>query len=86
MANVSDNAPGAQAIDQLEDLRDRPGLLKQIGTFARKQPLGFAGLLVVILFIVLAVFAPDASAEEVERLSTTGLPVVSDAAPSDIDR
>ncbi|MGI9480297.1 MAG: ABC transporter permease [Hyphomicrobiaceae bacterium] len=58
MANVSDNAPGAQAIDQLEDLRDRPGLLKQISTFARKQPLGFAGLLVVILFIVLAVFAP----------------------------
>lgn len=35
---------------------------------------------------VLAVFAPDASAEEVERLSTTGLPVVSDAATSDIDR
>lgn len=58
MANVSDNAAGTEAINQLEDLRDRPGLWKQITTFARKQPLGFTGLLVVILFVILAVFAP----------------------------
>ncbi|MBU2533256.1 MAG: ABC transporter permease [Alphaproteobacteria bacterium] len=45
-------------IDQLEDLRDRPGLFKQFRTFARKQPLGLAGGLVVLLFIVLAVLAP----------------------------
>lgn len=53
---VSDNAP--ESIDQLEDLRDRPGLWKQITTFARKQPLGFAGMMVVLLFVILAVFAP----------------------------
>ena len=58
MASVSENAAADQTIDQLEDLRDRPGLWKQITTFARKQPLGFAGMLVVVLFVILAVFAP----------------------------
>ncbi len=57
MASVSENA-ATQTVDQLEDLRDRPSLWKQTTTFARKQPLGFAGLLVVIVFIILAVFAP----------------------------
>lgn len=52
MANVS------EPINQLEDLRDRPSIFKQFSTFARKQPLGFAGMLVVVLFIVLAIFAP----------------------------
>jgi len=46
------------AIDQLEDLRDRPSLLKRLRTFARKQPLGTAGAMVVLLYIVLAIFAP----------------------------
>ena len=59
MVTVSDNnTGGAQAVDQLEDLRDRPGFFKQLGTFARKQPLGFAGGLVVVVFIILALFAP----------------------------
>lgn len=58
MANVSENLADAKAIDQLEDLRDRPSLWKQLTTFARKQPLGFAGMLVVLLFIILAIFAP----------------------------
>lgn len=57
MASVSENA-ATQTVDQLEDLRDRPSLWKQTTTFARKQPLGFAGMLVVIVFIILAVFAP----------------------------
>ena len=58
MASVSENAAANQTIDQLEDLRDRPSLWKQLSTFARKQPLGFAGMLVVVVFIILAVFAP----------------------------
>ena len=58
MVTVSENLTDAKTIDQLEDLRDRPGLWKQISTFARKQPLGFAGLVVVLVFIILAVFAP----------------------------
>lgn len=58
MASVSENAAANQTIDQLEDLRDRPGLWKQLTTFARKQPLGFAGMLVVVLFVILAIFAP----------------------------
>lgn len=64
---VSDNAP--DTIDQLEDLRDRPGLWKQITTFARKQPLGFAGMMVVLLFVVLAVFAPFLSPFDPEASS-----------------
>lgn len=58
MATVSESVADVKAIDQLEDLRDRPSLWKQITTFARKQPLGFAGLLVVLVFIILAMFAP----------------------------
>ena len=56
MASVSENA-ATQTVDQLDDLRDRPSLWKQTTTFARKQPLGFAGLLVVIVFVFFAVFA-----------------------------
>ena len=44
--------------DQLEDLRDRVSLLRQFNGFVRKQPLGTAGGLVVILYILMAVFAP----------------------------
>ena len=44
--------------DQLEDLRDRPGLVRQFVDFARKQPLGTAGGLVVLAYILMAIFAP----------------------------
>lgn len=58
MVTVSESVAEAKTIDQLEDLRDRPGMLKQLWTFARKQPLGFAGGMVVLVFIALALFAP----------------------------
>lgn len=45
-------------IDQLEDLRDRSGWFKQFLRFLRKQPLGSAGLLIVIAMILIAIFAP----------------------------
>ena len=45
-------------IDQLEDLRDRSGWFKQFMRFLRKQPLGSAGLLIVLIMIVVAIFAP----------------------------
>ncbi|MFQ5567581.1 MAG: ABC transporter permease, partial [Paracoccaceae bacterium] len=44
--------------DQLEDLRERPSLFRQFMDFVRKQPLGTAGGVVVILYILMAVFAP----------------------------
>ena len=44
--------------DQLEELRDRVSLLQQFKDFARKQPLGTAGAVVVIFYIVMAIFAP----------------------------
>ncbi len=44
--------------DQLEELRDRPSLFKQFTGFVRKQPLGTAGGVVVILYILRAIFAP----------------------------
>ncbi len=44
--------------DQLEELRDRPSLFKQFTGFVRKQPLGTAGGVVVILYILMAIFAP----------------------------
>ena len=44
--------------DQLEELRDRPSLFKQFTGFVRKQPLGTAGAVVVILYILMAIFAP----------------------------
>jgi peptide/nickel transport system permease protein len=46
-------------VDQLEDLRDRPSLLKRLKVFARKQPLGTGGAVVVILYILAAIFAPE---------------------------
>ena len=46
------------AADHLEDLRDRPSLAKRLRRFARKQPLGTAGAVVVIAYIFLAIFAP----------------------------
>jgi len=45
-------------VDQLEDLRDRPSLAKQLKVFARKQPLGTGGAVVVMLYILAAIFAP----------------------------
>ncbi len=44
--------------DQLEELRDRPGPIRQFTDFARKQPLGTAGGVVVVLYILMAIFAP----------------------------
>ncbi len=44
--------------DQLEDLRDRVSLFRQFTGFVRKQPLGTGGGVVVILYILMAVFAP----------------------------
>lgn len=58
MVTVSESIADAKTIEQLEELRDRPSFWKQIKNFARKQPLGFAGLLVVLIFIFMAVFAP----------------------------
>ncbi len=46
------------SVDQLEELRDRPSLGKRIQVFARKQPLGTAGAVVVILYILIAILAP----------------------------
>ena len=45
-------------LDQLEELRDRPSLWKRLKTFARKQPLGTAGAVVVLIYVVMAVFGP----------------------------
>lgn len=54
-----------------EELRQRPGLFKRLWTFARRQPLGFVGAIVVLIFIFMAVFAnylspydPEASSYE----------------------
>jgi len=44
-------------VDQLEDLRDRIGYGRRLKEFMRKQPLGTAGGIVVILYILMAVLA-----------------------------
>ena len=46
------------AFGELEELRDRPSLARRLGTFVRKQPLGTAGAVVVIVYIVVAILAP----------------------------
>lgn len=45
-------------VTQIEEIADRPSLGKRVMTFVRKQPLGTAGLLLVIIFIFMAAFAP----------------------------
>ena len=40
-----------------EELRQRPGMFKRLWNFARRQPLGFIGGVVVIMFILMAIFA-----------------------------
>ncbi len=58
MVNTSDNTT-ASALSHLEDdiLPPPPSLLKRILTFMRRQPLGSAGLFVVVVFILMAMFA-----------------------------
>ncbi|MGI9524686.1 MAG: ABC transporter permease [Hyphomicrobiaceae bacterium] len=56
-------------IDQLEDLRDRSSTFKQFMRFLRKQPLGSAGLLVVFVMILVAIFAPYLSTLDPEANS-----------------
>ena len=46
------------SFEQLEDLRDRPSLWRRLRSFMRKQPLGTAGAVIVLIYIVVAVLAP----------------------------
>jgi len=54
---------------QAENLDDRPSLLRRVGVFVRKQPLGSAGLLLVLAFIFMAMFAPYITAFDPESSS-----------------
>ncbi|NKC15588.1 MAG: ABC transporter permease subunit [Gammaproteobacteria bacterium] len=49
---------GSQAAFE-EDVVDRRPLLYRLGSMAKRQPLGAAGLLVVIVMIFAAIFAPE---------------------------
>ena len=57
MATISEVRAAAEH-HQLEELAERPGLLKQFGRFLRKQPLGSIGLLIVVIMVLTAIFAP----------------------------
>ena len=59
----------ADTVSPLEDLRERPSFFKQFWRFVRKQPLGTAGGLVVLVFIFMAVFAPYITAFDPELSS-----------------
>ncbi len=48
-------------LDQLEDLRERSGPAQSALRFLRKQPLGSAGLILVVGMILVAIFAPYVS-------------------------
>ncbi|MGI9422473.1 MAG: ABC transporter permease [Hyphomicrobiaceae bacterium] len=56
-------------IDQLEDLRDRTGWWTNFKRFLRKQPLGSAGLFIVLVMIFVALFAPQLSSLDPESNS-----------------
>ena len=56
-------------IDQLEDLRDRTGWYTGFKRFLRKQPLGSAGLFIVVVMVVVAIFAPQLSSLDPESNS-----------------
>ncbi len=55
--------------EQLEELRDRQGVFKSSLTLLRKQPLGAAGALIVIVKILMAMFAPYITAYDPEQNS-----------------
>jgi len=57
-SEVRTEAKHGELDELVQPTRERPGLWSQLGKFARGQPLGFAGGLVVLLFIALALFAP----------------------------
>lgn len=46
------------AFGDLEELRDRPSPGKRLRDFVRKQPLGTVGAFIVVVYIILAIFAP----------------------------
>ena len=56
-------APGAVVqADVMEELAERPSIPTRLGRFIRKQPLGTAGLLIVLVMIIAAIFAHISSA------------------------
>lgn len=60
MATTSEVRAAAEnhQLDALEDLAERPSLVARTTRFLRKQPLGSIGLLIVIVMVLTAVFAP----------------------------
>ena len=56
-------------LDQLEDLRERAGSFKSLLRFLRKQPLGSAGLFLVLAMVLVAIFAPYLSSYHPEHNS-----------------
>ena len=57
MVTISE-ARAAAEHHQLEELADRPSTWSQFVRFLRKQPLGSVGLLIVVLMVLTAIFAP----------------------------
>ena len=53
-------------VGHFEELPDRSSLFARTLRFLRKQPLGSAGLMIVLLMIAMAVFAPYLSVEDPE--------------------
>ena len=45
--------------DVMEELAERPPLTTRMVRFVRKQPLGTFGLLIVLMFVIAALFAPQ---------------------------
>ena len=56
-------------LDQLEDLRERSGSIRSLLRFLRKQPLGSAGLILVLAMVLVAIFAPYLSSYHPEHNS-----------------
>ncbi len=56
-------------VEQLQALPDRPSLARRVKAFVLKQPLGSAGLLLVIIFVLMALFAPYITAFDPESSS-----------------
>ena len=57
------------SLDQLEDLRERSGPVRSLLRFLRKQPLGSAGLILVLAMVLVAIFAPYVSSYHPEHNS-----------------
>ena len=76
---IAANATSTTLFGASRDARTQPGMLKRVVRQIRRHPIGFAGMLIIIFVLLMAIFAPwiapfEPSAQAATRLLPPGGP------------